>query len=362
MSSIPRVSVFIPVHNRERYVRVAINSILAQSYPGFELIVVDDGSTDATPDVLAAYDDPRLRVERHATNLGIPSARNRGLALARGEFIALLDSDDHAYPRRLARQVEFLDAHPDITQVGSWCSFMDSNGRMLQKIRRQPLEAEDVHAHLLFHCPVINRTVMARTKALRDLGYSLEFPRCQDYDMHYRLTESGHRLANLPEVLVCGREHSGRFTGKTSALGRDRKIAIYRRMLAGIEIDATADDLARHHALTRAAERPVDGSEYLDWAESWLWRIKEANRARPFFPEPALSRALGAIWALNCWKSRRQLGRRQTLARLAGSALARGVPGNFSLRFLVAAQRGAPAARIDESDPRTTGRRQNPAQ
>jgi len=351
MPAAPRVSVFIPVHNRAAYVAVAINSLLAQDFGDFELIVVDDGSSDATPEVLERFDDPRLRIARQPRNLGIPAARNRGLALARGEYIALLDSDDHAYPTRLRRQVEWLDAHPDIVQLGSWCSFMDADGRMLDRIRRQPLAAEDIHAHLLFHCPVINRTVMARTAVLREIGYDEDFPRCQDYDMHCRLVERGHRLANLPDILVCGREHAGRFTGQTTGLGRERKMAIQARMLAHLEIDAGARALARHYALTRREARDDDPETWLEWAEAWLWRIKQANRATGFYPEPALSRVLGAIWALNCWHTRRDLGRRRVLARLGGSPLARGIPGNFNLRFLVAATRPARRAAVDTGVP-----------
>jgi hypothetical protein len=351
MPADPRVTVFIPVHNRERYIRVAVNSILAQRFDDFELLVVDDGSTDGTLDALAHFSDPRLRVVANAENRGIPYTRNRGLELARGKYIALLDSDDHAYPNRLSRQVAFLDRYADVAQVGSWCSFMDARGEMLDRVRRQPLTPDDVHAHLLFHCPIINRTVTARTHILRELRYDEAFPRCQDYHMHARLFRDGHRLANLGEILVCGREHAGRFTGRTSDLGRDRKMAVYRMLLALIDIDPTDDELARHHVLSRPGERNEDAETYLGWAEAWLWRIKQANRVRPVYPEPALSRALGAIWALNCWQARRALGRRAALARLGGSPLARGIPGNFNLRFLVAASRKARPADIDENAP-----------
>jgi GT2 family glycosyltransferase len=353
MSADPRVTVFIPVHNRERYIRVAVNSILAQRYEDFELLIVDDGSTDATLEVLARYSDPRIRVVSNDRNRGIPFTRNRGLELARGEYIALLDSDDHAYPHRLGRQVAYLDRHESIAQVGSWCSFMDADGTMLKRCRRQPLTPADIHAHLPFHCPVINRTVMARTQVLRELRYDEAFARCQDYDLHARLVRAGHRLANIPEILVCGREHSGRFTGRTAELGRDRKMAVYRAMLESIDISPTDEELARHHGLSRPAERGDEAENYLGWAEAWLWRIKQANRVRPVFPEPAFSRALGALWALNCWQARRVLGRRGALARLGGSALARGIPGNFDLRFLIAAGRQAPPAEIDERTPAT---------
>ena len=350
MSQSPRVTVFIPVHNRARYICVAVNSILAQTFEDFELLVVDDGSTDETPEVLAAYDDPRVRVVRNDTNRGIPYTRNRGLELARGEYIALLDSDDHSYPQRLARQVAWLDAHPDVVQVGSWCSFMDGDGNMLDRIRRQPLAPDDIECHLMFHCPIINRTVMARTAALRELGYDESFPRCQDYDMHCRLSDR-HRLANLPEILVCGREHAGRFTGRTTELGRDRKMAIQAGRLQRAGIDADDEDLSRHHALARRDLRPDDDATYLDWAEAWLWRIKQANRSSDAYPEPALSRVLGAMWALNCWHSRRALGRRRTLARMSASPLARGIPGNLSARFLWRSLRSAPAAEADETPP-----------
>ncbi|PKL96255.1 MAG: hypothetical protein CVV18_02375, partial [Gammaproteobacteria bacterium HGW-Gammaproteobacteria-8] len=154
-----------------------------------------------------------------------------------------------------------------------------------------------LRAHLLFHCPIINRTVMARTAALKAIGYDNDYPRCQDYRMHCQLVEAGHRLANLPELLVCGREHPGRITGQTAGLGRDRKLAIQGRMLGLIGIQPSHDELCRHYALSRPTAREDDAETYLDWAESWLWRIKQANRAAGFFTEPALSRVLGAIWA-----------------------------------------------------------------
>lgn len=340
MPQLPKVTVFIPVHNREDYICTAVNSILGQTFTDFELLVVDDGSTDATPRRLSRYTDPRLRVERNDTNLGIPATRNRGLGLARGEYIALLDSDDYAYPERLARQVAWLDRHPEIAQIGSWCSFMDAGGRPLGKVRRQPLRAEDVQSHMLFHCPVVNRTVMARTAVLRDLGYREEFPRCQDYDLHQRLARR-HHLANLGEILVCGREHEGRFTGRTEALGRDRKMAIFRDLLAQLDIDCSGDDLSRHYQLTRSHAAGPD-QDYVDWAEQWLLRLKQANEVRGQYPAAAFRRVLALVWLVVCWHARRGLGGRRALRR-AASPLIGGLPGNLDPGFLRAALRRPPA-------------------
>lgn len=336
MHQSPRVTVFIPVHNREDYICTAVNSILGQTFTDFELLVVDDGSTDATPRRLSRYSDPRLRVERHDANLGIPASRNHGLALARGEYIALLDSDDYAFPERLARQVDWLDRHPDVVQIGSWCSFMDARGRPLDKVRRQPLRSDDVQSHMLFHCPVVNRTVMARTAVLREHGYREEFPRCQDYDLHQRLARR-HRLANLGEILVCGREHDGRFTGRTEALGRDRKMAIYRQLLAQLDIDASDDDLSRHYQLTRP-HPTVPAEDYVDWAEQWLLRLKRANEPRGHYPAAAFGRVLALIWLVVCWHAGRGPGGRRVLRR-AASPLIRGLPGNLDPGFLRAVLR-----------------------
>lgn len=348
MSRPPRVTVFIPVHNREDYICTAVNSVLAQTFTDFELLVVDDGSTDATRDRLLRYGDPRLRVEFSHANLGIPAARNRGLALARGSYIALLDSDDYAYPQRLARQVDWLDRHPDIVQVGSWCGFMDAGGTPLRKVRRQPLRDVDVHAHMLFHCPVVNRTVMARTAVLRDYGYREAFPRCQDYDLHQRLVRR-HRLANMGEILVCGREHEGRFTGRTEELGRDRKIALFREMLTLLEVDCGDEDLVRHYHLTRP-NPPGPADEYVCWAEQWLHQLKRANDARSCFPRDAFHRALAGVWCLVCWHARRGLGSRRAM-KLVASPLIRGLPGNFDPRFLRAAMRRAPAPALQVDCP-----------
>ena len=105
------VSVVIPAYNRERYLADAVDSVLAQTFTDFELLIVDDGSRDRTVEIAKSYRDPRIRLVRHERNRGVAAARNTGVAEARGAYVAFLDSDDVAYPDRLARQVAFLDAH-----------------------------------------------------------------------------------------------------------------------------------------------------------------------------------------------------------------------------------------------------------
>lgn len=306
----PKVSVFIPVYNREAYVGAAIESVLTQSFRDFEILLIDDGSTDRSVEILRSYDDPRVRVICNEYNLGIPHTRNRGLELARGEYIALLDSDDVARPDRLRQQTTFLDCHPDYVQVGGWKQDIDMNGRVLKKIKRQPTHAADVHAQLLFRCSVSNTTVMARAATLQAYGYRPSFPRCQDYDLHVRLA-THHKIANLPQVLTHARVHPHQITVQTQALGDEKKKEIMQRLLADLGVVSyEAHDLYRHLMLSRMRKfRFVPDRAYVDWAEEWLLGLQSANRRTRRYSECAFSRAVSEKWLQTCWASRSGIGR-----------------------------------------------------
>jgi len=337
MPRAPRVTVFIPVNNREHYITTAIDSILNQDFTDFELLVVDDGSTDRTAEVVAGYRDSRIRLACNGRNLGIPASRNRGLDLARGEYIALLDSDDYAYPWRLRRQVEFLDRHPRIVQVGGWCTLMDAQGAPLSRIRRHPTRPEDVDVHLLYHCALINRTIMARTAGLREFGYDEGFSRCQDYELHGRLAEH-HAMANMAEILVCGREHPGRVTRNTRGLGCNRKMAIQGRLLEALGVEFSEDDLALHYGLTQKPSRDLlCPAAHLDWVEGWLHRLIQANRSSGRYDPAAMRRAAGLVWATSCWFDRAAGSRVEWAVTLARSPLAKGIPGALLAHWVLGA-------------------------
>ena len=338
----PRVTVFIPVYNREDYVREAIASILGQSFDDFEIVVVDDGSTDGTRDVVAGIADPRIRLVCNGRNLGIPATRNRGLAEARGAYTALLDSDDWSYPERLARQVAFLDAHPDYAEIGSWGRAMDESGRPLNAIQYRPVAHDDVKVEFLFRCAIKNRSVMGRTDILRRYGYREDYARCQDYDMHVRIARD-YKVGNLPQILVRGRIHPGRFTGATKDLGRRIKLDIMRGQLTDVGMVFSEEDLERHYLLPRPehAAAPL-GPDYLHWAEDWIRRLQAANEASRFFAEPALQRALAVVWLQLCWQLKAD---ESAIRRWRRLPLSRALAGNFGRRLhelALFALRGSP--------------------
>lgn len=306
----PRVTVFIPVKDRQSYIGDAIRSVLAQTFTDFELLVIDDASTDATADVVRSFADSRIILVQHETNQGIPRTRNHALTLARGEYLANLDSDDQCHPARLERQVAFMEAHLDHAVVGSWGRDIDATGALMRRIRREPLRCADADVHLLFRCAVRNRSAMLRTAIAREYRYNEDFTLSQDYELHARLAQQ-YCIANLPSVLVYGRQHGGRITKMTSQTARALKMRIMDKGLRNLGLDPDAADLAGHFDLYRPAGRQGGVSDaYLDWARGWLMDLRQANAHTGRYEPKALDRALAGIWTKLCWHASRSQGRK----------------------------------------------------
>jgi hypothetical protein len=201
----------MPTYNGERFLRPAIESILNQTFRDFELIVVDDCSADSTPRILKEFKDERMVLLRNERNLGIAGATNRGLAAARGEYVALQDHDDISLLPRLQTEVEFLTAHPDIAVVGSAATLIDDEG-MAYADFPLPCEEIDIKWRLLFVGDAFHYTsIMVKRSALLEIGGYGEDPAfrfAEAYDPFSRIAMH-HRVANLPEILVLWRRHGG---------------------------------------------------------------------------------------------------------------------------------------------------------
>jgi glycosyltransferase involved in cell wall biosynthesis len=210
MSQSPTVSVLLPVFNAAAYLRAAVESVLTQTSTDFELIAIDDGSTDHSPAILQefAQRDPRVRVITRS-NAGIAVALNDGLAAAQGEFIARVDADDICLPQRFERQVAYMREHPECVLLGSRALLIDPFDTPLFETENL-LEHEWI-ADTLLHAEgwaVIHPTTMMRTEAVRQVGgYRPQFVPSEDIDLFLRLLETGGRAANLPDVLLKYRQH-----------------------------------------------------------------------------------------------------------------------------------------------------------
>lgn len=308
--NMPKVTVLIPFHNRAPYLREAIDSLLRQTFTDFELLAVDDGSTDGGAELVAAYSDPRVRLIRNEGNLGIAATRNRGVAAARGEYLAFLDSDDRALPRRLAHQAAFLDNHPDHAAVGAWIEWIDETGRRTGRIKRKPVSARQIAAERLFRSGIENSTAMARTEILRRYKHREDLELGSDYDLWARIAAE-YKLAALPEVLVYRREHRKRVTTIETDTNKNRRLGIFAWQLRALGVDFTRQDLERHHLLRRMNKvKFAPDAAFLDWAEVWLLGLQSANHRADLYPEPQFSGVLGGLWLKTCWNARTKGGRR----------------------------------------------------
>ena len=241
----PRVSVLMAVHNDAAHLREAIESISAQTFGDFELIVVDDGSTDGSADVARCCADPRLRLVHNQGNLGLAASLNAGLAIARGEFVARHDADDVSAPARLARQVEYLDRHPDVAVLGTQARYVDETGRRKHVPGgRKTVTPAATRWSSMFGSPLIHGSVMFRTRIVRDLfgGYDAGVRVGQDYELWSRMLRGGHELANLNETLLTYRVRAGSLSSRHDAADRERALGV---MTANIAAYAPIPDAAK---------------------------------------------------------------------------------------------------------------------
>lgn len=273
----------MPVFNGQRYVDEAIASVVGQGYDDFEFVIIDDGSTDDTPAILAqwAARDPRILVHRSPRNEGIPSALNRGLAVARGEYIARQDADDLCVAGRLAKQVAALDADPSTVLVSSGYEVIDEQGRRRGWLI--PFEAPEVLEYLLHFSNAIggHGQVMFRRDVVLSLGnYSVEFDFSQDYDLWSRLVRHG-RVVVLPINGMRHRLHDRRVSVISGKRQQYNSLSISRRNLTaflGHEVDD--HDFESMAAVWRQFDRrgAAPGAHRL-FTEAYA-RFKETNTNR----------------------------------------------------------------------------------
>ena len=214
----PRVTVLMPVYNGERDLRESIESVLAQSYRDFEFLIIDDGSTDNSHRIVESYRDDRIVLVANESNIGLARSLNRGLELARGEFVARQDADDVSEPDRLERQVTFLDHHPEIAVLGTWYHKIDEHGALLGS-REPPCSPLEIRWRLLLDVPIVHATVLMRKADVTGrVGlYDGTIDYAEDYDYWLRIVRHLN-IGNLDQYLVRIRVSSASMTGRYRAM------------------------------------------------------------------------------------------------------------------------------------------------
>jgi glycosyltransferase involved in cell wall biosynthesis len=231
----PRVSVVMPIYNAGRFLREAIDSVLNQSFRDLELIAVNDCSTDNSLSILRSYQDPRVRIVSNEKNLGVAASINIGITNSCGEYISRIDADDVAHPKRLEKQVKFLDDHPDIALVGSSAHIIDQLGKQIY-ILEVPTDGRTIKETLLKYNLFIHSSITFRRESFFSVGpYRPDFEPAEDYDLFLRFSER-YSLANMSEPLVKYRVHTDQVSLKK--IRKQRRIADFCKQMA---LDRIAD-------------------------------------------------------------------------------------------------------------------------
>lgn len=228
-----RVNIILSVYNGEKFIAKAIRSVLNQSYKDWELLVINDGSTDSTEEIVKVYSarDPRIQYIKNEKNLGIQKSLNRGLRLAKGNYIARIDDDDEwVDPEKLEKQVVFLEQHRDYVLVGTGVIVVDESGNELFRFLN-PQRDEDIRARILSrNCFTHSSVVFRKDAALRVGGYD-ESPRTlhsEDYDLWLKLGTVG-KFANLPLYAIRFMMREDSISAKNKSLQLQRNIEIARK-------------------------------------------------------------------------------------------------------------------------------------
>jgi glycosyltransferase involved in cell wall biosynthesis len=313
-NSNPKVSVVLAVYNGERYLQEAMRSLNGQSFTDFEIVVVDDASTDRTASILDGFSSSRLVRIRNETNLGQTRSLNLGLMLATGEYIARQDADDRSLPERLKRQVDYLTVHPEVGLLGTGYEIVDQFGKVLEEIFPPPTD-EELREALIFGNIFCHGSVMLRKDVVEKVGgYDETFRVTQDYDLWLRIAELS-RLASLDMIL-----YQYRFDDETVTRNQRELQLAYRRLareLADERQAAGTTGVVPDDVRTSYPPEPQRLLGDARWAGYLYFAAGQVDQA-----EASLQRALDLenIFPEDCqsdWNTW-ALGRASTLARLRG--------------------------------------------
>lgn len=218
----------MPVYNGEKYIRETIESVLNQSYVDFEYIVIDDGSTDVTKDIVSNFSDHRIKLIE-ANHGGIVQALNLGLERSSGEYIVRIDADDVCEPYRFETLITYMENNKNVVLCGSWATKIDEQGNVLGKFEYSPVEDKDIRKYSILHNPFIHPSVIMRKDIVTQVGGYRKFKHTEDYELWTRVLRVG-KGHNIPEALIRYRIHVSQVTRKANI--RMRLVGIYVRLLA----------------------------------------------------------------------------------------------------------------------------------
>lgn len=301
----PELSVILPVFNAEQYLRESIDSVLCQTFKDFELIIINDGSTDSSEQIIQSYTDNRIVYLKNDVNLKLIATLNRGIDAARGKYIARIDADDRCHPARFEKQVEFLNSHEDIGLCGSWANLIDLNGEKIGRLKNAS-DSSLLSCLLFFTCPLLHPSVMGKASVFKDNRYDFGALHVEDFELWNRLARKGVRLANIRDHLIDYRWHDSNISAINKTAQYESKLDILQPQVSELlGRDVSRDEMQLHFFsfnLYSKNHKCTDDSPAakLPAQKAWLLELSAANLKKGIFPETDFNAVLLSRWLVCC--------------------------------------------------------------
>lgn len=300
----PAISVILPVYNSDSFLKESIDSIINQTFRDWELIIINDGSTDKSEEIILSYKDDRIKYHKNNENIGLIKTLNKGIDLSTSKYIARMDADDISDIKRFEKQFEFLENNPQIGMCGTFALIINNTGETTGKIIHLT-EDEYLQVNLLFSVPFVHPSMMIRREILQNERFNSDFTHTEDYDLWCRIARN-HKTANIPLFLLKYRWHGDNVSIKYEETQTQIKSTINLRELKRLGLNPTEQELALHRVsfsqFNNKNKNGLTNNVFKDYKglENWFTKIINANKNIKRYNENALRSFLWSRWIIVC--------------------------------------------------------------
>ena len=321
----PLVTVLMPVFNGEAFLREAIDSVLAQTYTDFVFLIINDGSTDNTEKIILSYNDSRIQYVRNEINLKLIKTLNKGLSLVTTKYVARMDADDICVPTRLERQIEYMESHPQVGLLGTWCQTIGANK---PAVIRYEENHEQICFKQLYQIQIVHPSCMMRMSVLQTLDnwFDEMYLHAEDYELFTRMSHVT-RLANIPEVLHLYRKHENAVSVLYNKEQKQNSHRVIAREFRKLGVDINDLQIYSFIALNYQDYEEIELSP--SEMKLLLEEMALANNTSNYFNNDFLFEKQSDLWFSYCYESH------LTISMYKNSSLAKQIPISRTVKWVL---------------------------
>lgn len=292
-----KLTVFMPVYNGEKYLKDSIQSILDQTYNDFKFLIINDGSTDESVNIINSFNDQRIKLVNNSQNKGLVYTRNKGFELANAEFIAFIDSDDISFSTRIEEELDFLLKNPD---YGICSSSVETFGDFGDGFWGYPEDYEDIKTRSLFKCQIYNSATIINANLFKryNLRYNDGFHLAEDYDLWTRSLEK-IKAHNIQKPLVRIRLHNDSICHTKQHILKQKTLDVYKNLINKLGIIPSEEELELHFALGEYSSL-TNINNYVEKTENWLSKLIKGNISNNVYNSKNFNIMIDKIWFETC--------------------------------------------------------------